>query len=319
LSRIAAALAVITTACAIASPRTEPSQTNDAPTASKSESAAKSSIDDEHAFARAVLLAAINADRVQAGAPPVVVDSLTTAVAQAHATAMAAVGFFSHYGTTGDAPYERYASAGGRAHLRENVFQWRLAGWIVGDADTARPRFDMERVHEHLMDSPGHRATILDPHRTHIGIGIAVDTEKRSLVVVEDFIARHAVIDVPRVAWRRSPTVLRGRILERDARPLLLVLAREPVPREWVLRGEPPPVGPYLEGGDEAFLVPAWEIGHRPDGAFEIELPLSGLAPGRFYGVLYVAPTRVVDRAVARGRASTEIGWPAAAFMIEVL
>jgi uncharacterized protein YkwD len=280
--------------------------------------APRSALGDEHAAARAALTAAINADRVAAGAAPVAVDTLATVVAQAHALAMATGDFFSHYGSTGDAPYERYAYAGGRAHLKENVFQWRISGGIPEDAEAARARFSMARVHQLLMESPGHRTTILDPHRTHVGIGMALDDQGRELVVVEDFIARHAEIELPSVAWRRSPTLLRGRMIDRDARPLLVVLSREPAVRDWVTRGDPPPSGSYMEGSEEAILIPPWEILRRRDGAFETVLPLEPLAPGRFYGVVYAASARAVERAIARGRASTENGWPAAAFMIDL-
>jgi hypothetical protein len=264
-------------------------------------------------------MAAINADRIEVGAPPVVVDSLATAVAQTHALAMVTGDFFSHYGWTGDAPYERYAAAGGHAHVRENVFQSRLSGGTTGNREATLRRFGMAKVHELLMGSPGHRVTILDPHRTHVGIGVAVDDEGTNLVVVEDFIARHAEIELPSIAWRRSPNWLRGRMLDGDARPLLVVLSREPAVRDWVARGDPPPEGPYTEGGGEAILVSPWEIVSGRDGAFEVLLPLAQAPPGRFYGVLYAASARAVERAIARGRASTEDGWPAAAFVIELL
>jgi uncharacterized protein YkwD len=267
---------------------------------------------------RLALLAAINADRQAAGARPLAIDTLATMVAQEHAEAMASGGFVSHYGVGGDAPYERYAAAGGTAHVVENVLGQRVGGTLPGSGRAAH--FDAGVVHGFLMSSPGHRASILDPHRTHVGLGIAYGSDGRSLLVTEEFLARHAEIVAPRLAWRGSPTLVEGRIARPGVRPLLLVLHREPSIRPWVARAEPPPPGPYSDGAEgEGLLVPPWAIVWRRDGGFEASLPLAHQAAGRYYAVLYVAPSDVVDRALARRRVSSELGWPGAAFVIEVL
>jgi hypothetical protein len=44
-----------------------------------------------------------------------------------------------------------------------------------------------------------------------------------------------------------------------------------------------------------------------------------GAEPARWYGVLYVAPDEAVRKALSLRRADTGGGWPAAAFMVEVL
>ena len=268
---------------------------------------------------RLALLAQINADRRATGAPPLVLDTLATSVAQEHAEAMANGGFVSHYGPGGDAPYERYALAGGTAHVVENVLGQRVSGFRPGEATLAE-RFDAELVHDFLMSSPGHRASILDPHRTHVGLGIAFGPDGRSLLVAEEFLARHAEIVAPRLTWHRSSIEIAGRVSGSRIRPLLLVLRREPAIRAWASRGEPPPPGPYSDGAEGgSVLVPPWLIAWRRDGFFEAPLPLQREAPGRYYGILYVAPSGVVESALARGRVTTEDGWPGAAFVIEVL
>lgn len=280
--------------------------------------ASRPSLGNELHGERLALLAAINADRQAAGARPLALDTLATMVAQEHAEAMASGGFVSHYGPGGDAPYERYAAAGGTAHVVENVLGQRVGGSPHGPGREAR--FDVGVVHGFLMGSPGHRASILDPHRTHVGLGIAYGAGGRSLLVAEEFLARHAEIVAPRLAWRGSSTLVEGRIARPGVRPLLLVLHREPPIRPWVARAELPPPGSYSDGAEgPGLLVPPWAIVWRRDGGFEVSLPLAHQAAGRYYAVLYVAPSDVVDRALARRRVSSEHGWPGAAFVIEVL
>ncbi len=276
----------------------------------------KSPIQDRYAGARIDLLAAINADRHAAGVAPVRLDSLATIAAQGHASAMAAGGFFSHYGQLGQAPYERLARAGLTGHVRENVYRWQMRGLVpVGTADPWLA-FDVNDAHGSLMASPGHRETILDPHRTHVGLGIASDPANGAVYVVEDFMARYVQIDPPRLAWPGSKTPLTGRVIDPSLRPLLLLLRREPevVPGT----GNPPP-GPYVDGRGEGRIVPPWAIAWRPAlRSFELDLgPLLG-EPGRWYGVVYVAPRHEVEGALAAGAANTTMGWPGAAFLVHV-
>ncbi len=274
-------------------------------------------IRDRYATARLELLAAINADRHAAGVAPVHLDSLTTVAAQAHAAAMAAGGFFSHYGQLGEAPYERLARAGLTGHVQENVYRWRVRNLTpVGKVDPW-PAFDVTGAHRSLMSSVGHRETILNPRRTHVGLGIAADSSDGAVYVVEDFVARHAEIDPPRLTWPGSRTPLSGRVLGRSLRPLLIILHRESgdVGRA---AGTPPP-GPYPDGRGEGRIVPPWAIGWR-SGLLSFEADLGPVLrePGRWYGIVYVAPRKVVEGALAAGAANTGQGWPGAAFLVDV-
>ena len=278
-------------------------------------------IRDRYAQARIDLLRAINEDRSSTGRALVTLDSLATVVAQSHAEAMSAHGFFSHYGPAGDAPYERLAEAGGTAHVLENVFQWRERGSSPRRMGDPWGRFDVRQAEAWLMASPGHRETILDPHRTSVGLGMAVDAGRGEVVIVQDFIARHVDIDVPPRAWRRSPTGISGRVLATGLRPILIVLRRELRPRPWQVTGDRPPGGSYDDGTGRAMLLPPWAIAWRPsDRSFTATLPLGrGSESGRYYGIVYVAPERNVERALGRGSVATEDGWPGAAFVIDLL
>lgn len=272
-------------------------------------------IRDRFAKARLQLLRAINAERIAARLAPVTLDSVASLAAQRHAEAMAAGDFFSHYDLAGRAPYERLAALGGTGHVVENVFrrEERTEDPLLDD-DPWR-RFDPREAHAALMASPPHQAAILDPYRTGVGLGFAVDRHGRSVFVVEEFVARHATLTAPAsVASGRNGRVV-GQVLAKNVRPLAIVLRKEPLGRSW--SGGAPPAGPYDDGGSDPRVVPPWAFVVRADGAFVIEVGRD-LPPGRWYGVLYVAPDHEVDLAMRRRRAYTGQGWPGAAFLLEV-
>lgn len=271
-------------------------------------------IRDRFARARIELLRAINADRGAAGLVPVTLDSLASVAAQRHAESMAAGDFFSHYDRTGRAPYERLAELGGTAHVIENVFRREERTEDPLLADDPWARFDPRDAHLALMASPPHQAAILDPYRTGVGLGFAVDRAGRAVYVVEEFVARHATLTAPGQVTAGRAGRVTGRILADDVRPLAIVLRREPPEGPGA---EEPPAGPYDDGGGDPRVVPPWDFTVRADGVFVIDLARD-LPPGRWYGVLYVAPDHEVDLALRRRRAYTGQGWPGAAFVFEV-
>ncbi|MFB8774353.1 CAP domain-containing protein [Streptomyces broussonetiae] len=100
-----------------------------------------------------------NAERVRAGLRPVAVDALLTAAAQAHSADMVARDFYSHTSPDGGRPWDRAAAAGStRRTIGENI--------ACGQRSPAE-------VVTGWMNSPGHRANILKPDFTHIGVGFA--------------------------------------------------------------------------------------------------------------------------------------------------
>ncbi|MGR4849523.1 CAP domain-containing protein [Streptomyces sp. LARHCF252] len=100
-----------------------------------------------------------NRERARAGLRPLAVDPLLTGAAQAHSTDMVARAFYSHTAPDGSRPWDRAAAAGStRRSIGENI--------ACGQRSPAD-------VVEGWMNSPGHRANILNPGFTHIGIGFA--------------------------------------------------------------------------------------------------------------------------------------------------
>ena len=100
-----------------------------------------------------------NAERAAAGCPALTVDGKLTAVAQAHSADMAARGYFDHSDREGHTPFDRMTAAG---------YVYRAAAENI--AAGQRTPAD---VLEAWMNSPGHRANILNCALTQIGVGYA--------------------------------------------------------------------------------------------------------------------------------------------------
>ncbi|MCQ6245817.1 CAP domain-containing protein [Streptomyces malaysiensis] len=105
------------------------------------------------------VIALTNAERAAARLTPLAQDPRLAAAAQAHSDDMVARDFYSHTGPEGHQPWDR-ARAAGATHrgIGENI--------ACGQRSPAE-------VVRGWMDSPGHRANILKPDFTHIGVGHA--------------------------------------------------------------------------------------------------------------------------------------------------
>lgn len=102
--------------------------------------------------------AATNAERRAAGCPALETDARLAAAAQGHAADMAENGYFSHEGQDGRDFADRISAQGHPSPGGENIAQ--------GQPDAAA-------VVQAWMDSPGHRANILNCSFTGIGVGHA--------------------------------------------------------------------------------------------------------------------------------------------------
>ncbi len=109
----------------------------------------------------AQVLALVNAERSAAGCAPVTADAGLAAVARAHSLDMRDRGFFDHVNPDGLDPFDRAERAGVTNARAENI------AW--GQADAAA-------VMASWMDSPGHRANILDCGLATMGVGVVTGT-----------------------------------------------------------------------------------------------------------------------------------------------
>ena len=100
-----------------------------------------------------------NAERVRRGLRPLTVDARLGAAAQAHSADMVQRGFFAHESPDGRQVWDRAVAAGyAYRKVAENI---------------AAGQRSAEEVVRGWMESPGHRANILDGDLTQIGVGRA--------------------------------------------------------------------------------------------------------------------------------------------------
>ena len=109
-----------------------------------------------------------NADRAAAGAPPLRLRADVTGIATTHSFAMVAQGDIFHN--------DDYFSAATRAALGAGVLGENVAS-----------NSSVDDAHRRLMNSPHHRANLLDPRFTVVGLGV-VDDGTGYLYVTEDFV-----------------------------------------------------------------------------------------------------------------------------------
>ncbi len=103
------------------------------------------------------MLELVNSERLKAGLKPLKSDMRLVDLSRKKSKDMIDKKYFSHTSPTYGTPFDA---------LKNNGISYRYAGENLAGAPT------VERAHSALMNSPGHRANILNPNYTHIGIGI---------------------------------------------------------------------------------------------------------------------------------------------------
>lgn len=104
------------------------------------------------------MLDLVNLERARVGLAALQVDPTLVALARLKSEDMVARGYFGHMSPTYGSPFAMMDRAG---------VKYRYAGENLAGAPT------VDIAHRALMNSPGHRANILSPNFTHVGIGIA--------------------------------------------------------------------------------------------------------------------------------------------------
>ncbi|MFJ9716231.1 CAP domain-containing protein [Streptomyces sp. NPDC101213] len=107
--------------------------------------------------AAAEVLKLVNEERSKAGCSPVSANSSLAGLAQRFSEDMAARGYFDHTDPDGATPWDRAGKAGVSDLGGENI---------------ARGQADAAAVMEAWMNSPGHRANILNCDFTTLGVGV---------------------------------------------------------------------------------------------------------------------------------------------------
>lgn len=119
----------------------------------------------------AKMLVLVNEERQKAGLKPLKYDREMLVVARAHSKDMFARGYFSHMTPEGKSPFDR---------MRRGKVRFLTAGENLALGQT------LNICHRGLMNSPGHRANILNKAFGRVGIGI-LDGGFYGLMVTQNF------------------------------------------------------------------------------------------------------------------------------------
>jgi hypothetical protein len=119
--------------------------------------------------AELLMLGLINQERTSRGLDPLTINNALNDSSEDHSKWMLDNDVFNHTGADGSNPGDRIAATEykleGNWSTAENI-GWQSERGEPGIAD------DVADIHESLMNSPGHRANILNPDLQDIGIGV---------------------------------------------------------------------------------------------------------------------------------------------------
>ncbi len=212
------------------------------------------------------MLDLINAERAANGLDPVQLELRLNDSAEDHSKWMLQQDVFSHTGSGGSSAGDRMADAGfvfsGSWRWSENI-AWQSERGAAGLED------DVIDLHNALMNSPGHRANILDPNVTVVGIGIELgEFDGHTAVMVTQNFARTSAplqlddASVPAPAPSEpapvEPAPEEPDVVEPTPAEPTEPAPTEPAPSEPV---EPEPANVPTEGNDVIILDEASRIG----------------------------------------------------------
>jgi uncharacterized protein YkwD len=132
---------------------------------------------------RATILCLLNEERARHGLQPLKRNAILEAASQRHSEDMARRHFFAHKTPDGMSPDERINAAGYsvcECFVGENLY------WGAG------PNAPPAKAMQGWMDSPGHRANVLRPEFTEVGIGVVYDApfwvgKRKAAIYTTDF------------------------------------------------------------------------------------------------------------------------------------
>lgn len=153
------------------------------------------------------MLALINEERTSRGLQPLQLETRLNESSEDHSAWMLNTDTFSHTGAGGSSATQRMRDAGfdfsGSWRSGENI-AWQSERGAPGISD------DVAQLHQSLMDSPGHRANILNPDFKYIGIGIERGDMQGydAVVVTQNFATTDAdvVLDTGNAPAAPAPT-----------------------------------------------------------------------------------------------------------------
>jgi hypothetical protein len=119
--------------------------------------------------AQLLMLQAINTVRYHEGLPLVSLDDDLSVACQRHAMDMAHRDYFGHFSPEGFSPDDRARNAGLPNPISENIGIIRTFGQDLPQV--------IDALMQSFLGSPEHRANLLNPDLTHVGLGFFQDVE----------------------------------------------------------------------------------------------------------------------------------------------
>jgi uncharacterized protein YkwD len=118
----------------------------------------------------------INAERVSRGLNALTVDPLLVQVARSHSQEMCDLNYFDHHSPTASqiTPMDRYVKGLHDSGLDTPAYL--LVGENIFYCSVFNDTYNVAYGHQALMNSPGHRANILEPRFARVGVGTYQDS-----------------------------------------------------------------------------------------------------------------------------------------------
>lgn len=139
---------------------------------------------DLHQVEQAVL-AQINKDRLSTGLPAVEWDETAAEAARKHAIEMAQNDYMSHWDMSGKKPQQRYSEAGGIYGTTENVGYFSSGAYELNQSLVKEAALLLHaKMMAEVPPDDDHRVNILEPHHTHVGVGVAYSRLNNGFITV---------------------------------------------------------------------------------------------------------------------------------------
>ncbi|HUR81105.1 MAG TPA: CAP domain-containing protein [Thermoanaerobaculia bacterium] len=258
---------------------------------------AHSDIDTTRATLRAHVLRLINRDRALYKLPPVQLDEQATLIGDDYCRAQIRNRTTGHYTIDGVAPYARYSFAGGNDAVSENAAAWSATYTFNEKALYEMVRRSQDAMMAEMAPADGHKRTMLDPHATHVGVGLA--WEGGEFRLVQEFVRRYVdwTRALPRTAALDQTVLLSGKAL-RGVSVEGITVHHEPLPQPiaattasaisfYSLPDKRREYAPRARAPHGLSLARRTDFTLRNDGTFSFIVPFSD-GPGLYTVVVWV-------------------------------
>jgi len=259
---------------------------------------AHSDLEETRATLRQHVLGLINRDRARYNLPPVALDMQASQIGDSYCLTQIQNGTTGHFTTDGVPPYARYSWGGGNDAVSENAAAWSASYDFSERALVEMAGRSQDAMMAEMAPNDGHKRTMLDPHATHVGIGMAWRGGEFRLV--QEFVRRYVQWNrpLPRDA-RLDQVVMTSGIAARGTRVEGITVHHEPLPQglsphvasaisTYALpdrRREYVPRAPRGKGVLAAARRSDFTL--RDDGAFSFTVPFTD-GPGLYTVVVWV-------------------------------